>query len=215
VNEQALAVQINGKYIAQLRELTISKSFKFLHDLNLSETEMALVKSIIKEIRDRLYFLQNVGYNYLTLARSACTFSGGEAQRIRFATQIGPNLSAVLYIRDEPSIGHHQRDNNRFIASLGKMRDLGNTLIVVEHDKDMMRAADYLIDIGPGAGEAGGEVIAAGTPTDVEKNPNSLRNQEYNFLPAKVFESSFEPGDLRDDFRRPIAIQRKCLRGRT
>ena len=122
-------------------------------------------------------FLRNVGLQYLTLSRAAGTLSGGEAQRIRLATQIGSNLSGVLYILDEPSIGLHQRDNDRLIESLKSMRDLGNTLIVVEHDEDTMRAADYLIDIGPGAGEFGGEIIAAGTPKEVEKNKKSLTGQ--------------------------------------
>ncbi len=144
----------------------------------------------MKEVHDRLTFLINVGLDYLTLSRSAGTLSGGEAQRIRLATQIGSNLSGVLYILDEPSIGLHQRDNDRLIGSLKKMRDLGNTLIVVEHDEDTMRAADYLIDIGPGAGDLGGEVMAAGTPTEVEQNPNSLTGrylagQDYIPVPLK------------------------------
>lgn len=131
----------------------------------------------MKEIKDRLSFLRNVGLDYLTLSRASGTLSGGEAQRIRLATQIGSNLSGVLYILDEPSIGLHQRDNDRLIESLKKMRDLGNTLIVVEHDEDTMRAADYLIDVGPGAGDQGGEIVAAGTPKQVEKNPKSLTGQ--------------------------------------
>src|SRR5699024_850328 len=146
-------------------------------NLTFSEQNQEIARPILKEIDDRLTFLKNVGLDYLTLSRSARTLSGGEAQRIRLATQIGSNLSGVMYVLDEPSIGLHQRDNDRLIASLKKMRDLGNTLIVVEHDEDTMRAADYLIDIGPGAGENGGQVIAAGTPKQVEKKRNSLTGQ--------------------------------------
>lgn len=129
---------------------------------------------ILKEIKERLHFLKNVGLEYLTLYRSASSLSGGESQRIRLATQIGSKLSGILYVLDEPSIGLHQRDNDKLINSLKEMRDLGNTLIVVEHDTDTMLASDYLIDIGPGAGENGGYVVAAGTPLEVMKNKNSL-----------------------------------------
>lgn len=128
--------------------------------------------------------MKNVGLEYLTLSRSARTLSGGEAQRIRLATQIGSNLSGVMYVLDEPSIGLHQRDNDRLIHSLHQMRDLGNTLIVVEHDEDTMRAADYIIDVGPGAGEHGGEIMATGTPTEIEENPQSLTGQ---YLAGKKF----------------------------
>ena len=145
--------------------------------LTLSENETIIARPILKEIKDRLTFLNNVGLNYLTLSRSAGTLSGGESQRIRLATQIGSNLSGVLYILDEPSIGLHQRDNDRLIASLKKMRDLGNTLIVVEHDEDTMREADYLIDVGPGAGVFGGEIVAAGTPKQVARNSKSITGQ--------------------------------------
>ncbi len=133
-----------------------------------------IAKPILKEVNDRLSFLENVGLDYLTLSRASGTLSGGEAQRIRLATQIGSNLSGVLYILDEPSIGLHQRDNDRLIGSLKKMRDLGNTLVVVEHDEDTMWAADYLIDVGPGAGEQGGQIVAAGTPEEVANDENSL-----------------------------------------
>ena len=136
-----------------------------------------IAKPIVKEVDDRLSFLRNVGLDYLTLSRASGTLSGGEAQRIRLATQIGSNLSGVLYILDEPSIGLHQRDNDRLLDSLRKMRDLGNTLIVVEHDEDTMRSADYLIDVGPGAGHAGGEIVAAGTPEEVAANEHSLTGQ--------------------------------------
>lgn len=137
--------------------------------MSLSEQETTIARPILKEVEDRLTFLKNVGLDYLTLSRAAGTLSGGEAQRIRLATQIGSNLSGVLYILDEPSIGLHQRDNDRLIDSLKKMRDLGNTLIVVEHDEDTMMASDYLIDVGPGAGHLGGEIVAAGTPEEVAK----------------------------------------------
>ncbi|HAT54438.1 MAG TPA: excinuclease ABC subunit UvrA [Lactobacillus sp.] len=174
LNRQALSVKINGKHIGEVSEMAIGDELPFFQALTLSEQNKVIAEPIVKEIRDRLTFLENVGLDYLTLSRSARTLSGGEAQRIRLATQIGSNLSGVLYILDEPSIGLHQRDNDRLISSLKKMRDLGNTLIVVEHDEDTMRAADYLIDIGPGAGENGGHVMAAGTPKQVERSTKSL-----------------------------------------
>lgn len=177
LNEQALAVKVGGIHLGELSEKSIQDALAFLEQLTLTEQETMIAKPILKEIRDRLTFLQNVGLGYLTLSRAAGTLSGGEAQRIRLATQIGSNLSGVLYILDEPSIGLHQRDNDRLLDSLRKMRDLGNTLIVVEHDEDTMRAADYLIDIGPGAGQHGGEVVAFGTPQEVSENPNSLTGQ--------------------------------------
>ena len=177
LNEQALSVKIAGKHIGEVADFPINESLNFFENLTFSEQNQEIARPILKEIDDRLTFLKNVGLDYLTLSRSARTLSGGEAQRIRLATQIGSNLSGVMYVLDEPSIGLHQRDNDRLIASLKKMRDLGNTLIVVEHDEDTMRAADYLIDIGPGAGENGGQVIAAGTPKQVEKKRNSLTGQ--------------------------------------
>lgn len=177
LNPQALSVQVNGTNIGQVSEDSINQALDFFDGLNLSEQETMIARPILKEIGDRLTFLQNVGLDYLTLSRAAGTLSGGEAQRIRLATQIGSNLSGVLYILDEPSIGLHQRDNDRLIRSLQKMRDLGNTLIVVEHDEDTMRAADYLIDVGPGAGDQGGEIVAAGTPDEVAKNKESLTGQ--------------------------------------
>ena len=177
LNEQALAVKVGGIHLGELSEKSIQDALAFLEQLTLTEQETMIAKPILKEIKDRLTFLQNVGLGYLTLSRAAGTLSGGEAQRIRLATQIGSNLSGVLYILDEPSIGLHQRDNDRLLDSLRKMRDLGNTLIVVEHDDDTMRAADYLIDIGPGAGQHGGEVVAFGTPQEVSENPNSLTGQ--------------------------------------
>ncbi|WP_369021783.1 excinuclease ABC subunit UvrA [Ligilactobacillus salivarius] len=190
LNEQALSVKIAGKHIGEVSDFPINESLNFFENLTFSEQNQEIARPILKEIDDRLTFLKNVGLDYLTLSRSARTLSGGEAQRIRLATQIGSNLSGVMYVLDEPSIGLHQRDNDRLIASLKKMRDLGNTLIVVEHDEDTMRAADYLIDIGPGAGENGGQVIAAGTPKQVEKKRNSLTGQylsgkKYIAIPSK------------------------------
>ena len=180
LNDQALSVKVGGEqglHIGQLSDLSVADHLQVIENLTLSENEAMIATPIVKEIKDRLTFLNNVGLNYLTLSRAAGTLSGGESQRIRLATQIGSNLSGVLYILDEPSIGLHQRDNDRLIASLKKMRDLGNTLIVVEHDEDTMREADWLIDIGPGAGVFGGEVVASGTPDQVAKNKKSITGQ--------------------------------------
>lgn len=177
LNQRALAVKIDGQNIGEVSDLPISKSIEFFKNVKLSEQNEQIAKPILKEILDRLTFMQNVGVDYLTLSRSARTLSGGEAQRIRLATQIGSNLSGVMYVLDEPSIGLHQRDNDRLISSLKAMRDLGNTLIVVEHDEDTMRAADYIIDIGPGAGENGGQVMAAGTPKQIMRSRKSLTGQ--------------------------------------
>ncbi|AUB52874.1 excinuclease ABC subunit A [Enterococcus mundtii] len=177
LNPQALSVQINGTNIGQTNDLSIQHAVEFFENLTLSEQEKVIARPILKEVNDRLSFLENVGLDYLTLSRASGTLSGGEAQRIRLATQIGSNLSGVLYILDEPSIGLHQRDNDRLIGSLKKMRDLGNTLVVVEHDEDTMRAADYLIDVGPGAGHQGGEIVSAGTPAQVAKDKHSLTGQ--------------------------------------
>ena len=180
LNNQALCVRIggeNGLNIGQVSDLSVADHLELLTHLELSENEKTIATPIVKEIKDRLTFLNNVGLNYLTLSRSAGTLSGGESQRIRLATQIGSNLSGVLYILDEPSIGLHQRDNDRLISSLKKMRDLGNTLIVVEHDEDTMHQADWLIDVGPGAGDFGGQIVASGTPEDVAKNKKSITGQ--------------------------------------
>lgn len=174
LNDDVLQVKLGGKNIYEVTEMSIGELIEFFNNLKLNDTQKEISKLVIKEIKDRLKFLSNVGLNYLTLSRSAGTLSGGEAQRIRLATQIGSQLSGVLYVLDEPSIGLHQRDNDRLINSMKEMRDLGNTLIVVEHDTDTMLEADYLVDIGPGAGDHGGEVMAAGTPAEVMKNPNSL-----------------------------------------
>lgn len=184
LNEKALSVKIMGKDIAEVSDLSIGKALDFFKNVKLSEQESVIAKPILKEVLDRLNFLISVGLEYLTLSRSAGTLSGGEAQRIRLATQIGSNLSGVMYVLDEPSIGLHQRDNDRLIASLKKMRDLGNSLIVVEHDDETMRQADYLIDMGPGAGVLGGKVMAAGTPEEVINNPKSLTGQ---YLSGKKF----------------------------
>ena len=180
LNDQALSVRVGGEkglHIGQISDLSIEDHLKVIADLQLTKNEETIARPILKEVKDRLSFLNNVGLSYLTLSRSAGTLSGGESQRIRLATQIGSNLSGVLYILDEPSIGLHQRDNDRLIASLKKMRDLGNTLIVVEHDEDTMREADYLIDVGPGAGVFGGEIVAAGTPKQVARNSKSITGQ--------------------------------------
>ena len=180
LNEAALSVRVggeNGLNIGQISDLSISDHLKEIDNLELGENEGVIARPIVKEIKDRLTFLNNVGLNYLTLSRMAGTLSGGESQRIRLATQIGSNLSGVLYVLDEPSIGLHQRDNDRLISSLKKMRDLGNTLIVVEHDEDTMREADWLIDVGPGAGAFGGQIMASGTPEEVAKNKKSITGQ--------------------------------------
>ena len=180
LNDQALSVRVGGEkgmHIGEVSDLSIADHLKAVDQLVLTDNEATIARPILKEIKDRLTFSNNVGLNYLTLSRSAGTLSGGESQRIRLATQIGSNLSGVLYILDEPSIGLHQRDNDRLIASLKKMRDLGNTLIVVEHDEDTMREADYLIDVGPGAGVFGGEIVAAGTPKQVARNSKSITGQ--------------------------------------
>ncbi|SEF59942.1 excinuclease ABC subunit A [Caloramator fervidus] len=177
LKKESLAVTVGGLSIAQFCDLTIREELKFLEGLKLSEKEETIANQIIKEIKSRLKFLIDVGLDYLTLSRSASTLSGGEAQRIRLATQIGSGLVGVLYILDEPSIGLHQRDNDRLLSTLKHLRDLGNTLIVVEHDEDTIRAADYVIDIGPGAGQHGGYVVACGTPEDVAKCENSITGQ--------------------------------------
>ncbi|WP_342475813.1 excinuclease ABC subunit UvrA [Weizmannia sp. FSL K6-0777] len=181
---ESLAVKVGGKHISEVTDYSIADARSFFAHLELTEKEQAIARLILREIESRLGFLVNVGLDYLTLSRSAGTLSGGEAQRIRLATQIGSRLTGVLYILDEPSIGLHQRDNDRLIATLRQMADIGNTLIVVEHDEDTMLAADYLIDIGPGAGVHGGKVVAAGTPREVMKNPDSLTGQ---YLSGKKF----------------------------
>lgn len=174
LNEQVLAVRIAGKNIYEWTQMSVVQAIDFMDHLELNPSQQHISEMILKEIRSRLQFLKNVGLTYLTLDRLSSTLSGGEAQRIRLATQIGSRLTGVMYVLDEPSIGLHQRDNDRLIATMKEMRDLGNTLIVVEHDEDTMRAADYIVDIGPGAGVHGGEVVAAGTPQEIMDNPDSL-----------------------------------------
>jgi len=177
LNREALSVKVGELDIAELSDQSIGEALEFFDTLTLDESNEIIATPIRRELSDRLTFLRNVGLEYLTLSRQAGTLSGGEAQRIRLATQIGSNLTGVMYVLDEPSIGLHQRDNNRLISSLKEMRDLGNTLIVVEHDEETMREADYLIDIGPGAGENGGAVIAAGSPEEVAANEESITGQ--------------------------------------
>ncbi|WP_150270398.1 excinuclease ABC subunit UvrA [Paenibacillus tepidiphilus] len=189
LKKEILAVTINDRNVADVTDLSIGEAQDFFKGLNLTEKEQSIAHLILKEISSRLGFLVNVGLNYLTLSRAAGSLSGGEAQRIRLATQIGSSLMGVLYILDEPSIGLHQRDNDRLIATLGHMRDLGNTLIVVEHDEDTMLASDYIIDIGPGAGIHGGQVISQGTPQQIMDDPKSLTGQYLSgrkFIPVNL-----------------------------
>lgn len=189
LKKESLAVTTNGKNIAFVTSLSIGEAQRFFDGLDLNDKEKAIAHLILKEINARLGFLVNVGLEYLTLSRAAGTLSGGEAQRIRLATQIGSSLMGVLYILDEPSIGLHQRDNDRLIQTLEHMRNLGNTLIVVEHDEDTMMASDYIIDIGPGAGIHGGNVVAQGTPKEIMNDPNSLTGQYLSgrkFIPVPL-----------------------------
>lgn len=177
LNNQVLCVEVGGLNIAQLTDLSIDDAIVFFNELKLTETQQQIAELILKEIRDRLGFLQNVGLGYLTLSRKAGGLSGGEAQRIRLATQIGSHLTGVLYVLDEPSIGLHQRDNDKLIQTLKSIRDLGNSVLVVEHDEDTMRASDYIVDIGPGAGVHGGQVVAQGTPEEVAQDEHSITGQ--------------------------------------
>ena len=184
LKEEALCVLINKRHISQVTELSITDAYHFFKQLQLTDKEEQIARLILKEINDRLEFLMNVGLDYLTMARASGTLSGGEAQRIRLATQIGSALTGVLYVLDEPSIGLHQRDNDRLINTLKHMRDLDNTLIVVEHDEDTMLAADWLIDIGPGAGDHGGQIVADGPPAKIMKNKKSLTG---NYLAGEKY----------------------------
>src|SRR5688572_1932417 len=174
---ESLGLRIAGKSIADVVRFTIKEASAFFNGLRLAEREAAIARRVLKEIRERLGFLINVGLDYLTLDRPAGTLSGGEGQRIRLATQIGSSLVGVLYILDEPSIGLHQRDNRRLLDTLKRLRDLGNTVLVVEHDEETIRAADYVVDLGPGAGELGGHVVAIGTPDETVAHPASLTGQ--------------------------------------
>jgi len=177
LKDKILAVKVTNKSIVDITNLSITSALEYFENIDLTDKEKEIAKLILKEILSRLKFLNDVGLGYLSLSRQAGTLSGGEAQRIRLATQIGSNLMGVLYILDEPSIGLHQRDNNKLIETLQKLRDIGNTLIVVEHDEDTIRKADFVVDMGPGAGIHGGEVIAIGTPEEIEKNPKSITGQ--------------------------------------
>ncbi|MEP1905726.1 MAG: excinuclease ABC subunit UvrA, partial [Nitratireductor sp.] len=172
-------VKIAGLHIGQLSQMSIRQADEWFRDLDkdLNKKQKDIAARILKEIRERLHFLNNVGLEYLTLSRNSGTLSGGESQRIRLASQIGSGLTGVLYVLDEPSIGLHQRDNDRLLDTLKRLRDLGNTVIVVEHDEDAIRAADYVVDMGPGAGVHGGEVVAEGTPDDIMRNADSLTGQ--------------------------------------
>src|SRR3984957_13458531 len=174
---EVLAVTVGGRNIYEFTRLSVTAALAFLEGLELSPTEQLIAVRIIKEIRERLSFLDNVGVGYLALDRASATLSGGEAQRLRLATQIGSQLVGVLYILDEPSIGLHQRDNDKLIGTLERLRNLGNTVVVVEHDEQMMRSADWLLDLGAGAGEHGGHVVAEGTAEKVMRNKKSLTGQ--------------------------------------
>src|SRR2546427_8756941 len=174
---ESLAVKVGDLGIHEVTKLSARRAIEWFEQLELSDTERQIARLILREIDERLRFLDNVGVGYLSMDRAASTLSGGEAQRIRLATQIGSSLVGVLYILDEPSIGLHQRDNSKLIATLERLRELGNTVIVVEHDEQTMRAADHLVDLGPGAGEHGGHVVAQGTAADVQLVPESLTGQ--------------------------------------
>ena len=190
LNEMVLSVKLNGLNIHELCSLSLVEVMKFFDELKLTKEQEDIAHLVLIEVKNRIQFLINVGLDYLSLARMAMTLSGGEAQRIRLATQIGSKLTGVLYVLDEPSIGLHQKDNDRLINSLKEMRDLGNTLIVVEHDEDTMLQADYLVDIGPGAGVHGGNIVAAGTPSEVMENPSSLTGEYLKgekFIPFSSF----------------------------
>ncbi|EJD8436589.1 excinuclease ABC subunit UvrA [Staphylococcus pseudintermedius] len=203
LSREALSVYVAGKNVGEVVEQSIKEALTYYENIELTEQDAQIAHLILKEITSRLAFLNNVGLDYLTLNRSSGTLSGGEAQRIRLATQIGSRLSGVLYVLDEPSIGLHQRDNDRLIHTLQEMRGLGNTLIVVEHDEDTMIAADYLVDIGPGAGEHGGEVVASGTPKQVMRNAKSLTGQ---YLSGKKFIPVPE-------HRRPVTDRKISVKG--
>ncbi len=198
LNEEALSVKILGKNIGEICELSIQRAIAFFDELpnHLTESEKIIADKIVTEIKNRLIFLTNVGLEYLTLSRESGTLSGGESQRIRLATQIGTGLSGVLYVLDEPSIGLHQSDNRKLIETLKRLRDLGNTVIVVEHDEETMMAADWLVDIGPGAGVHGGQVIAEGTPAEVLENPNSITGaylRGKKCIPVPPYRRKFNP----------------------
>ena len=197
LNKKVLAIKVGGKNIYELCSMSLDKLLDFFNNIELSPSEAKIAELVIAEIKNRLKFLIDVGLEYLTLARSAMSLSGGEAQRIRLATQIGSKLTGVLYVLDEPSIGLHQRDNDKLIATLKEMRDLGNSLIVVEHDEDTMREADFLVDIGPGAGEHGGEIVFAGKPEEIKNATNSL-TADYLLGRKKIEVPSFRRPGVRE-----------------
>ena len=190
---EVLSVTIGDKSIADISAMTVEDALAYYQSIDLNDLELKIASQIIKEVLARLKFLNDVGLSYLSLDRSANTLAGGEAQRIRLATQIGSSLMGVLYILDEPSIGLHQRDNDRLIKTLVRLKELGNTVIIVEHDEDTIRTADYVIDIGPAAGEHGGQVVAAGTPAEVAKTFQCL-------MPVAT-----KPRDSRATFMRSIS----------
>lgn len=192
---EILAVTVGGKSIIDVCDLAIKDSYQFFNDLELTERENFIAKEVLKEIKERLSFLVEVGLDYLSMSRSSGTLSGGEAQRIRLATQIGSGLVGVLYILDEPSIGLHQRDNMRLIEALKRLKDLGNTLVVVEHDEETILSADHVVDIGPGAGEHGGKVVAQGTPQDIMNNPDSLTGQYISRVKKINIPKTRRPGN--------------------
>ncbi|HOQ15027.1 MAG TPA: excinuclease ABC subunit UvrA, partial [Bacillota bacterium] len=213
LSDTALSVTVGGIDIESYTRKSVSEALRFISELQLSENEWKIARDIVKEIKARLGFLENVGLDYLTLSRRAGTLSGGEAQRIRLATQIGSSLVGVLYILDEPSIGLHQRDNGRLIATLKKLRDLGNTVIVVEHDEETMLSADYIIDIGPGAGIHGGNVVAAGTPEEIAANENSITGDFLSGRKAIAVPASRRPGNGK--FLRVIGARQNNLKNIT
>ena len=192
---EVLAVTVGGKSIIDVCDLAIKDSYQFFQDLELTERENFIAKEVLKEIKERLSFLVEVGLDYLSMSRSSGTLSGGEAQRIRLATQIGSGLVGVLYILDEPSIGLHQRDNIKLIEALKRLKDLGNTLVVVEHDEETILSADHVVDIGPGAGEHGGKVVAQGTPLDIMNNPDSITGQYISRVKKIEIPKERRPGN--------------------
>ena len=210
LKEASLSVKVNGLNIFEFTDLSISKALKFFDEIKLSEKEQIIARQLVKEIKERLGFLQKVGLEYLTLSRMAGTLSGGEAQRIRLATQIGSHLVGVLYVLDEPSIGLHQRDNDKLLSALRDLTDLGNTLIVVEHDEDTMRAADMIVDIGPKAGIKGGHIVAQGSIEDIEKVEDSITGQYLSG--KKKIEVPKERRPYKDESLKIIGAQENNLK---
>ena len=220
LKEEVLAVTVNGKNINELCRMSIRDCFNFFEQMNLSPQEINITERIIKEIKNRLQFLLNVGMDYLSLERSTLSLSGGESQRIRLATQIGSGLMGVLYVLDEPTVGLHQRDNLRLIDTLKKLRDMGNTVLVVEHDADMMLACDHIVDMGPGAGTQGGEIVFQGTPEEILQSDDSLTGRylsgkESIALPSKrrsltgrhiILEGASENNLKNIDIKIPVGV---------